>query len=47
MGVISAKGIPPLKEALQKDNNESIKAAAAWSLGQMGSHTPDHARAMA
>ena len=47
MGVISAKGIPPLKQALNKENNESIKAAAAWSLGQMGSHTPDHARAMA
>lgn len=47
MGVISAKGIPPLKEALHKDNNESIKAAAAWSLGQMGGHTPDHSRAMA
>lgn len=47
MGVISAKGIPPLKEALNKENNDSIKAAAAWSLGQIGGHTPDHARAMA
>lgn len=46
MGVISAKGIPPLKEAL-KDQNESVRAAAAWSLGQMGGHTPDHAKAMA
>lgn len=47
MGVISAKGIPPLKEALSKDNNDAVKAAAAWSLGQIGGHTPDHARAMA
>lgn len=24
-----------------------MRAAAAWSLGQMGGHTPDHAKAMA
>ena len=46
MGVISAKGIPPLKESLSNEN-ESVRAAAAWSLGQMGGHTPDHAKAMA
>ena len=46
MGVIQAKGIPPLKEALNNEN-ESIRAAAAWSLGHMGGHTPDHAKALA
>jgi hypothetical protein len=35
MGVISAKGIPPLKEALNKENNDSIKAAAEKSLGYL------------
>jgi hypothetical protein len=46
MGVIQAKGIPPLKEALTNEN-DSIRAAAAWSLGHMGGHTPDHAKALA
>lgn len=46
MGVIQAKGISPLKDAL-KNENESVRAAAAWSLGQMGGHTPDHAKALA
>ena len=46
MGVIQAKGITPLKESL-KNENESVRAAAAWSLGQMGGHTPDHAKALA
>ena len=47
MTVIANKGIAPLKEALSKDNPESVKASAAWSLGQIGGHSPDHARAMA
>ncbi len=46
MGVIQAKGINPLRDAL-KNENESVRAAAAWSLGQMGGHTPDHAKALA
>jgi HEAT repeat protein len=46
MGVIQAKGINPIKEAL-KSENESVRAAAAWSLGQMGAPTPDHAKALA
>ena len=47
MGIISAKGIPPLKDCLHRDNHESLKSAAVWSLGHMGEHSPDHARAMA
>ena len=46
MGVIQAKGINPLRDAL-KNEDESVRAAAAWSLGQMGGHTPDHAKALA
>ncbi len=26
---------------------KQVKAAAAWALGQMGRHSPDHARAVA
>lgn len=46
MGVIQAKGINPLRDAL-KNENESVRTAASWSLGQLGGHTPDHAKALA
>jgi len=47
MGIIASKGIAPLKEALIKEPEDHIKAAAAWSLGQIGGHSAEHARAMA
>jgi len=47
MGVISAKGIQPLKNALISEPDDLVKAAAAWTLGQIGGHSAEHARAMA
>lgn len=47
LAVIVSKGVPPLKDALISEPEDHIKAAAAWSLGQLGSHSPDHARALA
>merc|ERR1711975_101324 len=47
LAVVVSKGIPPLKDALINEPEDHIKAAAAWSLGQIGRHTPDHARALA
>jgi len=47
MAVIAAKGIAPLKEALIKEPDDLVKAASAWTLGQIGGHSADHARAMA
>ena len=47
MAVIATKGIVPLKEALIKEPDDLVKAAAAWTLGQIGGHSADHARAMA
>ena len=47
LSVIASKGIAPLKDALIKEPDDLIKAAAAWSLGQIGCHSADHARAMA
>jgi len=47
MSVIACKGIAPLKDALIKEPDDLIKAASAWSLGQIGGHSADHARAMA
>lgn len=69
IAVISAKGIPPLVNALQTEPEDHIRvrfltvcvcvhmcvcltrlyvqSAAAWSLGQIGRHSPDHAKALA
>lgn len=33
MSIIASKGIAPLKDALIKEQDDLIKAAAAWSLG--------------
>merc|ERR1711964_466989 len=47
LAVVVSKGIPPLKDALINEPEDHIKAASAWSLGQIGRHTPDHSRALA
>eukprot|EP00472_Partenskyella_glossopodia_P012284 CAMPEP_0197527376 /NCGR_PEP_ID=MMETSP1318-20131121/21326_1 /TAXON_ID=552666 /ORGANISM="Partenskyella glossopodia, Strain RCC365" /LENGTH=513 /DNA_ID=CAMNT_0043081981 /DNA_START=66 /DNA_END=1607 /DNA_ORIENTATION=- len=45
--LITAQGIRPLKDALINEPEDHIKAASAWSLGQIGRHSPDHAQALA
>merc|ERR1719146_629383 len=47
LAIIVSKGVAPLKEALTAEPEDHIKAASAWSLGQIGRHTSDHARALA
>ncbi|ORY45333.1 ARM repeat-containing protein [Rhizoclosmatium globosum] len=47
LAVILAKGVPPLAQALVTETEEHIKAACAWSLGQIGRHSPDHAKILA
>ena len=47
LAVIVAKGVPALKDALINEPEDHIKAATVWTLGQIGRHTPDHAKAMA
>ncbi|KAH0627511.1 hypothetical protein JD844_003297 [Phrynosoma platyrhinos] len=47
MAVIISKGVPQLAVCLSEEPEDHIKAAAAWSLGQIGRHTPEHARAVA
>jgi 3-methyladenine DNA glycosylase AlkD len=47
LAVVVSKGIPPLKDALINEPEDHLQAAAAWSLGQIGRHTPDHAKALA
>ncbi|KAI8903120.1 armadillo-type protein [Gorgonomyces haynaldii] len=47
LSVIVAKGVPPLTQALVNETEEHIKAACAWALGQIGRHSPDHAKTLA
>ena len=47
LAIIVHQGILPLKDALVNESEDHIKSAAAWSLCQIGRHTPDHARALA
>ncbi len=37
----------PLATALSDEPEDHIKSATIWSLGQIGRHTPSHARAVA
>ncbi|CAH8551431.1 unnamed protein product [Schistosoma mattheei] len=41
------KGVSQLKCVLIKESSEEIQAAAAWALGQIGRHSPEHAKAIA
>lgn len=47
LAVIVAQGVMSLKDALASEPEDHIKAAAVWSLGQLGRHTPEHARMVA
>jgi len=47
MAVIVSKGIIQLAIALSEESEDHVKAATAWSLGQIGHHTPEHAKAVA
>lgn len=47
MAVIKQHAITPLAEALRNEPQDYVRAAAAWSLGQIGRHSPDHAKYVA
>lgn len=47
LAITTSNGILPLKDALLNETEDYIRAAAAWSLGQLGRHSPDHAKALA
>jgi hypothetical protein len=47
LAVIAEKGLVPLVAAQVDEREDHIKAAAAWTLSQVGRHTPDHAKAVA
>ncbi len=41
------RGLPPLVACLAEEAEDHLRAATAWTLGQIGRHTSDHARAVA
>lgn len=41
------QGVPQLALCLSEETEHHIKAATAWSIGQIGHHTPEHAKAVA
>ncbi|XP_019943444.1 sperm-associated antigen 6-like isoform X2 [Paralichthys olivaceus] len=47
MGIILSKGVQQLALCLSEEREQHIKAAMAWSIGQIGHHTPEHANAVA
>eukprot|EP00877_Chromochloris_zofingiensis_P010277 jgi/Chrzof1/5502/Cz16g05190.t1 len=47
LAVIAEKGLAPLVMAVAEEPEDHLKSATAWSLGQIGRHTPDHAKAVA
>jgi hypothetical protein len=47
MAIVVNQGVMPLKDALTNETEHHIQAAAAWSLGQIGRHTSEHAKALA
>ena len=47
MAVIVSKGAVQLALTLSAETEDHVLAATAWSLGQIGRHTPEHAKAVA
>lgn len=45
--VIVSKGATALAAILSENEEDHIKAALAWALGQIGRHTPEHAKQVA
>ncbi|XP_065912613.1 sperm-associated antigen 6-like [Dysidea avara] len=46
MAVITSKGVAQLAVTLSEEHEDHILAATAWALGQIGRHTPEHAKAV-
>lgn len=47
MSVIKFRGIVQLCLVLTEQEEDYVRASAAWALGQIGRHTPEHAKAVA
>jgi hypothetical protein len=47
MAVIASQGVPALAATLREETQDHLQAAAAWALGQIGRHSPEHAQHVA
>ncbi|XP_025994255.1 sperm-associated antigen 6 isoform X2 [Solenopsis invicta] len=47
VAVIGSKGIVQLAVVLQEETEDHILAVTVWAIGQIGKHTPEHAKAVA
>ncbi|EFJ25759.1 hypothetical protein SELMODRAFT_99379 [Selaginella moellendorffii] len=45
--IIQSNGVKPLVDALTNEQEDHIQSASAWSLGQVGRHSPVHSLAVA
>jgi len=46
LSVIAEKALPSLVQAINEESEDHLKSATAWTLGQIGRHTPDHAKSI-
>ena len=42
-----SQGVVQLAICLNEEKDDHIRGAAVWALGQIGRHTPEHAKAIA
>ncbi|XP_046617131.1 sperm-associated antigen 6-like isoform X1 [Neodiprion virginianus] len=47
IAVIGSKGVVQLAIVLQEETEDHILSITVWALGQIGKHTPEHAKALA
>jgi 3-methyladenine DNA glycosylase AlkD len=47
MSVIVSNGVQQLANALAAEQEDHIQSAICWTIGQVGRHTPEHAKAIA
>lgn len=47
MAVIVSKGVVQLAITLSEETEDHVLSAVCWALGQIGRHTPEHAKAVA
>merc|ERR1719331_2724669 len=47
MAVIVSRAVNQLAIALAEEKQDHVRAAAAWALGQVGRHSPEHSKAVA
>lgn len=45
--VVAEKAVTPIIEAVRAEDEDVLKSVGVWTVGQIGKHTSDHAKAIA